>query len=117
MDVKGALALANPVDAPVIPVNYRGSLNAPAGNWQSRALERFVLAGIERRLRSNIFKGFEQTAKTNPQAKPKSAGSAVFESAFGLLSQLQKKQQQKKAEQEKKKAEEAAKQGNKQPQQ
>ncbi|UTW54438.1 AsmA family protein [Kordiimonas sp. SCSIO 12610] len=99
MDMKGALALASPVDAPLMPVNYRGPLSSPSGGWQSRALERFVLAGIERRLRSSIFKQFEKAdSTTSPDNPPKSnsAGSAVFDSAFGILSALKKKQQAKK---------------------
>lgn len=96
MDIQGSLALSQPLDAPAIPVNYRGPLSAPTGEWQSRALERFVLAGIERRLRSSIFQGFEKADSNGEQQKPKSAGSSVFESAFGILSQLKKKQQRKK---------------------
>ncbi len=94
IDVKGGLDLTDPQDAPRIPVAYSGSLTGPTANWQSRALEKFVIAGLERKLRSSLFKdlaGKEKVGNENPWA-------AVFSRAIGLLSGLKKAQDQKEHE-------------------
>ena len=104
MDLSGALALARPLDAPPVPVNYRGSLSAPSGGWASRALEKFVIAGIERRFRSKIFDGLEKVQSESGKERAPSAGSAVFESAISILGQIRQRQKDKK-EQEAKESE------------
>lgn len=98
LSMKGVLDLLQPEDAPSIPVEYNGPLNNPTSNWASRALERFVIAGIERRLRASLMRdlGKEGSNPSNP-------GAEVFSRAFGLLGALRDRQ-----EAAKKAAEEAA---------
>ncbi len=106
MDLKGQLNLTSPQDAPVIPVKYSGSLNNPSTNWTSRALESFVIAGIERRIRTSLFKEQENREATTGEAANNPAGE-VFSRAFGFLNNLKKAQEEKKKkEAEAKKAEE-----------
>ncbi len=102
LSVKGELALTNPQDTPAIPVNYTGSFTSPTVNWQSRVFERFVIAGIERRIRSVLFKELETRDKDGKNETP---GVAVFSRAFGLLGALQKAQEKQKQDQLKKEAE------------
>eukprot|EP00657_Telonema_sp_P-1_P010444 TRINITY_DN488_c0_g1_i3.p1 TRINITY_DN488_c0_g1~~TRINITY_DN488_c0_g1_i3.p1 ORF type:complete len:168 (+),score=44.99 TRINITY_DN488_c0_g1_i3:173-676(+) len=87
MDLKGQLNLTSPQDAPVIPVKYSGSLNNPSTNWTSRALESFVIAGIERRIRTSLFKEQENREATTGEAANNPAGE-VFSRAFGFLNNL-----------------------------
>ena len=110
LDLKGQLNLTNPPDAPAIPVNYSGALNNPSTNWTSRALESFVLSGIERRLRTTLFKEQESQEAASGEAAENPAG-AVFGRAFGFLSKLKQQQEEEKRRQEeaKKKAEEEKK--------
>ncbi len=111
MDLKGQLNLTSPQDAPVIPVKYSGSLNNPSANWTSRALESFVIAGIERRIRTTLFKEQENREATTGEAATNPAGE-VFSRAFGFLNNLKKAQEEKKKkEAEAKKADEDKKEG------
>jgi uncharacterized protein involved in outer membrane biogenesis len=110
LDLKGQLDLTNPQDAPAIPVKYSGALNNPSANWTSRALESFVLSGIERRLRTALFKEQESQEATTGEATENPAG-AVLGRAFGFLNKLKEQQEEEKRKQEeaRKKAEEEAK--------
>lgn len=105
--VKGGLALSNPPDTPMIPVSYDGSFDGPQANWSSRLFERFVLAGIERRLRGRLFQEAE-ARQANSGQLTESPGIAVFSRALGLLSQLRDKQleEKRRAEEARRKAEE-----------
>ncbi|MCK0068540.1 AsmA family protein [Kordiimonas laminariae] len=103
MSLKGQLELTQPKDTPTIPVNYQGAFNNPNAQWESRLFERFVIAGIERRLRSALFKEREAAG----DGKQQTPGAAVFSRAFGLLGALQKAQEKKREEERKK--QEAAK--------
>ncbi|WP_262691138.1 AsmA family protein [Kordiimonas aestuarii] len=107
LDLKGQLDLTSPEDAPTIPVKYSGALNNPSANWTSRALESFVLAGIERKLRSSLFKEQESREGEAGQTTENPAG-AVFGRAFGFLNKLkeQQEEQKRKEEEAKKKAQE-----------
>ena len=98
MSLKGQLELTQPKDTPAIPVNYQGAFNNPNAQWESRLFERFVIAGIERRLRSTLFK--ERNAAGD--GKEQTPGTAVFSRAFGLLGALQKAQEKKREEERKK---------------
>ncbi len=100
LSLQGQLDLTNPKDAPSIPVRYSGSLDNPSSEWTSRALERFVIAGIERRLRATLLKDLDTSKKAGAASNP---GAAVFSRALGLLGAL-RQQQQKKAEEEAAKA-------------
>lgn len=95
LNLKGALALTTPPDTPAIPVEYSGSLDNPTASWASRALERFVIAGIERRLRSSLAKDLDKIQGDQAAANP---GAEVFSRAFDLLSRLKSKQDAKKKE-------------------
>ncbi|MFC4347808.1 AsmA family protein [Kordiimonas lipolytica] len=99
LNLKGLLALTTPPDTPAIPVEYTGPLDNPSASWTSRALERFVIAGIERRLRGSLAKDLEKIQGDQPVTNP---GAEVFTRAFDLLSRLKAKQdaQKKKAEDE-----------------
>jgi hypothetical protein len=109
LNMKGELAMASPAGSPVIPVSYNGSFDAPNASWSSRLFERFVLAGIERRVRAGLFNEMEARQRESGQGT-ESPGSAVFSRALGLLGQLQAAQQQRKeAEEARRNAEEAAK--------
>lgn len=100
INLQGQLDLTIPEDAPAIPVRYSGSLDNPYSEWTSRALERFVIAGIERRLRSTLLKDLDTAQKGDTASNP---GGAVFSRALGLLGAL-RQQQQKQAEEEAAKA-------------
>lgn len=100
LNLQGQLVLATPKDAPSIPVRYSGSLDNPSSEWTSRALERFVIAGIERRLRATLLKDLDSSQKGEVASNP---GAAVFSRALGLLGAL-RQQQLKKAEEEAEKA-------------
>ncbi|NVJ98596.1 MAG: AsmA family protein [Alphaproteobacteria bacterium] len=100
LSLKGGLDLVSPPDTPHIPVVYEGPLNRPGSSWASTAFERFVIAGIERRLRATLQRDLQQIQGDNAG---QSAGGAVFGRALGLLDLLRQKQ-----EAEKKAAEEAA---------
>ncbi|RMB11755.1 AsmA family protein [Eilatimonas milleporae] len=92
MDIRGQLSLSRPLDAPAIPVRYQGPLSGPSVTWQSRLLERFVLAGIERKLRATLLNRFETqdaAAQTPAETNP---GAAVFGRAFDVLKKLQEQQ-------------------------
>lgn len=104
INMSGELALARPQDAPVLPVVYEGALSAPNVRWTSRALERFAIAGIERRLRTRLFGELEQ-AQSGDSAPP-NPGAVVSELAAGLLARLKARQE------EKRRAAEAAKNPN-----
>jgi len=108
LSLKGTLALATPPDTPVIPVQYEGPFDGPKANWQSRLFERFVIAGIERRLRASLFRDMEARQDQGGQTNP---GVAVFSRAFGLLTQLKTAQEEKKRREEeaRRKAEELKK--------
>jgi len=110
LDLKGQLDLTNPQDAPTIPVKYSGALNNPSANWTSRALESFVLSGIERRLRTSLFKEQENQEATTGETTENPAG-AVLGRAFGFLNKLKEQQEEEKRKQEeaRKKAEEEKK--------
>lgn len=110
LDLKGQLDLVNPPDAPAIPVKYSGALNNPSANWTSRALESFVLSGIERRLRTSIFKEQESQEAATGEASQNPAG-AVFGRALDLLGKLkaQQEEQKRKEEEARKKAQEEKK--------
>lgn len=97
MNLQGQLALTAPPDAPVIPVRYAGSLDNPSSEWTSRALERFVIAGIERRLRATLLRDLDTAQGEEGASNP---GAAVFSRALGLLGVLRQQQQEKKAAEE-----------------
>lgn len=99
LSLKGNLSLSNPVGAPPIPVVFDGRLSAPSTRWTSRALERFALAGIERRIRNRIFGDLER-AQNSDQSKPLSPGTAILGTAFGFLDKLKKKQEEEKLRRE-----------------
>ncbi|WP_417450767.1 AsmA family protein [Kordiimonas sp.] len=99
LDLKGNLNLTSPEDAPVIPVKYSGALNNPSANWTSRALESFVLSGIERKLRGAIFKEQQSRESDNGQVTENPAG-AVFGRAFGFLNKLKEQQEEQKRNEE-----------------
>jgi len=108
--LKGALALTNPPDVPAIPVQYEGPFEGPNINWTSRTFERFVIAGIERRMRNQLFQDMETRQSENGDV-PQNPGLAVFSRAFGLLTQLKADQaeQKRKEEEARRKAADAAK--------
>lgn len=95
LSLKGVLDLAAPPDAPDIPVAYEGGLDNPGSAWASRALERFVVAGIERRIRAGLQRELDQIQGDEPA---QNAGAAVFGRALGMLGKLRERQEQKKAE-------------------
>ncbi|TNE62847.1 MAG: AsmA family protein [Alphaproteobacteria bacterium] len=101
MDMKGELDLSAPQDAPVIPVAYKGSLTEPTANWTSRALESFVISGIERKIRTSLFKE-QEAAAANSDKPADSPGTAAFGQAFDMLLNLKKKQEEKKKAEEEK---------------
>ncbi|MFC3053407.1 AsmA family protein [Kordiimonas pumila] len=90
LSVKGVLALINPADTPSIPVKYEGSFDAPTANWSSRLFERYVLAGIEQRLRGSLFKEMEEN--NTGEGAANNPGIAVFGRAFDMLNKLKDKQ-------------------------
>ena len=109
VSLKGALALTNPPDVPAIPVQYEGPFEGPNVNWTSRIFERFVIAGIERRMRTQLFQDME--VRQNESGRiPQNPGLAVFSRAFGLLTQLKADQaeEKRKADEARRKAAEAA---------
>lgn len=91
LNMKGALALAEPVDAPPIPVRYEGPFDAPGSHWVSRAFESFAIAGIERRLRADLFREME-ARQAQGDTVVQNPGLAVFSRAIGLLNQLKDRQ-------------------------
>ncbi len=93
INMSGELALARPQDAPVLPVVYEGALSAPNVRWTSRALERFAIAGIERRLRTRLFGELEQAQ--GGEGAPPNPGAVVSELAAGLLARLKARQEEK----------------------
>lgn len=97
MSLQGALNLTNPIGAPTLPVVYEGSLSSPTTRWTSRALERFAIAGIERRIRNRIF-GELETVQGQSEAPPASPGTAILGTAFGLLDKLRQRQDERKRE-------------------
>lgn len=98
LSMSGELQLARPQDAPAIPVTFEGALSAPVSSWASRALERFAIAGIERRLRSRLFGELEQAQAGQGQVQ--NPGAAVFQAAIGLLGALKERQEEKKRQQQ-----------------
>ncbi|WP_262696129.1 AsmA family protein [Kordiimonas aquimaris] len=96
LNMKGSLDLTSPQDVPAIPVVYQGSLTSPTTNWASSALERFAIAGIQRRLRSELFGDFEKAQTENGEVQTADPGSAVIGAAFGLLTKLRNAQEEKK---------------------
>lgn len=98
LDLRGSLDLVRPQDTPAIPVVYKGSLTSPTTNWASGALERFALAGIQRRLRNELFGEFDKAQSGDGDTAPANPGSAVVGAAFGLLSKLREAQEAKKKE-------------------
>lgn len=108
VNLAGQLSLAQPLDAPQIPVVYEGSLSSPNVRWTSRALEQFAIAGVERRLRSRIFGELEQAGSNQSDNIGQSPGSAVFGVANSLLEKLRARQaEEKQREAEKKPSENA----------
>lgn len=96
INMSGELALTRPQDAPTIPVTYEGALSAPSARWTSRALERFAIAGIERRLRARLFGELEQAQAGSGNAAPSNPGAVVSQLAIGLLSKLKTRQEERK---------------------
>ncbi len=96
INMSGELALTQPQDAPTIPVTYEGALSAPSARWTSRALERFAIAGIERRLRARLFGELEQAQAGTGDAAPSNPGGVVSQLAIGLLSKLKTRQEERK---------------------
>ncbi|MBL4838546.1 MAG: AsmA family protein, partial [Kordiimonadaceae bacterium] len=92
LTLKGALTLSKPVDVPPIPVSYEGQFSGPTIKWSSRMFERFVLAMIERRMRTALFKELEKREETSGEVG-NNPGLAVFSRAFGLLGALRDAQQ------------------------
>ncbi len=89
-DLSGQLQMTNPPDSPPIPVNYAGALSGPEANWQTDALQSFVMSGIRRRLRSDLFQGANQ--RSNAGEDPaKSPGETVTSTAIGFIKLLQQK--------------------------
>lgn len=105
MNLKGQLDLASPPDAPVIPVQYSGPIDNPTSNWASRALERFVIAGIERRIRTGLLKDLD---KIQGDKQPINPGAEVFSRAFGFLDVLRKKQEAEKQKAKEQEGEDAS---------
>ena len=103
INMSGELALSQLQDAPVIPVSYEGALANPNVNWTSRALERFAIAGIERRIRTTLFGEFEQAQSGQGENAAPNPGAFVSGIAAGLLSRLKERQEARR------RAEEAAK--------
>ncbi|MBL4789543.1 MAG: AsmA family protein [Kordiimonadaceae bacterium] len=95
LSMKGALALTLPPDTPAIPVRYQGSLRNPASKWTGQLFERFVIAGIERRLRSTLYRDLE-TRNAASGTEGETPGLAVFARAFEMLQDLRKAQMEKK---------------------
>jgi|GEM_PF-1489537 len=95
LSMKGALALNTPPDTPAIPVRYQGTLRNPASKWTGQLFERFVIAGIERRLRSTLFRDLEARNSASG-TEGETPGLAVFARAFGMLQDLRKVQIEKK---------------------
>ena len=93
--LKGELVLSNPVDTPPIPVNFEGPFDGPKADWSSRLFERFVIAGIEQRLRATLFRDMETRQAESGQVG-QNPGLAVFSRAFGLLTKLKADQTEKK---------------------
>jgi len=105
LSLKGALSLLNPAGTPAIPVTYEGGFDGPTAQWSSRLFERYVLAGIEQRIRGALFKDMED--KKAGEGADNNPGLAVFNSAFSFLGQLRQKQKEEQAQ--RLKAEQAAK--------
>lgn len=103
INMSGELALLQLQDAPVIPVSYEGALANPNVNWTSRALERFAIAGIERRIRTTLFGELEQAQSGQGETAAPNPGAFVSGIAAGLLSRLKERQEARR------RAEEAAK--------
>lgn len=107
----GQLSLSQPLDTPTIPVVYEGSLTAPNVRWTSRALEKFAIAGIERRLRSRIFGELERVGSEYPEGIQQSPGAAVFGAASSLLEKLRAQQKEAKRIEAEKRATESEPKG------
>ena len=99
LTLKGNLSLSKPQDVPVIPVTYEGNFASPTIRWSSRVFERFVFAGIERRLRARLFKDIEKREAESGKVGD-NPGLAVFSRAFGLLDTLREAQRAKKRQKE-----------------
>lgn len=100
INVSGALALSQPIDAPAIPVTYEGALSQPNVRWTSRAIEQFAIAGIERRLRTRLFGELEAAqANSGGEAAP-NPGAFVSRLAAGLLGSLKARQEARRQAQE-----------------
>lgn len=93
INVSGALALAQPLDTPSIPVTYEGALSNPNVRWTSRALEQFAIAGIERRLRTRLFGELETAQAGQEGAAAPNPGAFISNLATGLLGQLKARQE------------------------
>ncbi len=106
INMSGQLSLSRPIDAPTIPVVYEGRLSAPDVRWTSRALEKFALAGVERRLRSRIFGELEQARVDRSDSVQQNPGAAVFGMANSLLAKLRARQVEKKRIEAEKRAQE-----------
>lgn len=106
VNMTGQLSLSQPLDTPTIPVVYEGSLTAPNVRWTSRALEKFAIAGIERRLRTRIYGELERAGSEQPDGVQQSPGATVFGVANSLLEKLRARQNEaKRLETEKRAAE------------
>ncbi len=90
MTLKGDIDLAEPIDAPSVPLKIQGPLQYPIRSFDSRQLERFVTSQIEHRLRSALYKNQEAIAASGEAALDPAA--AVFTKAFDLLEKLREKQ-------------------------
>lgn len=93
INMSGALSLSRPQDAPQIPVSYVGALSRPNVQWTSRAIEQFAIAGIERRLRTQLFGEFEAAQSGTPGGTAANPGSVVSDIAVGLLGRLRAQQE------------------------
>lgn len=107
LNIKGKLALNTPKDVPEIPVSYNGTFDAPNTQWSSRLFERFVIAGIERRLRAGLFQEQEARERETGSAS-ENTGTAVLSRALGLLEALRAQQEKQKKEAKEKAAQQAS---------
>lgn len=101
LNIKGSLALSAPRDVPEVPVSYNGTFDAPNAQWSSRLFERFVIAGIERRLRAGMFDEQEERER-QAGTTPENTGTAVLSRALSLLEALRAQQEKQKQEAAKK---------------
>ena len=88
-DLKGQLQLDSPPDAPPVPVRYRGALAGPKASWKTDILQNFVMSGISRRLRSDLFKQAKKQQEDGQATQ--SPGEAATSTALGFIRLIQKK--------------------------